>query len=194
MEGKLDQGPLIVVSNHPHGMLDSLALYSLLGGVQGNLKIVAAKMFEVVDPEHEFIIPVDMDNSGGNQNVLRLALQHLNKKGILLIFPAGNTAVFNGREIIETPWTSTFVNLALKSKAGVLPVKVEGRNSILYYFLDFFLPRNFSAFLHPGELYKLTPAAVPVKVGEIFDVHKMYDAGYTPQEISSSLRRLVNSL
>jgi hypothetical protein len=51
-------GPLIVVANHPHGLVDGMVLAELIGRVRTDYKILTRSLLTEIDEIRRFMIPV----------------------------------------------------------------------------------------------------------------------------------------
>jgi len=81
-----DEGPLIVVSNHP-GLFDALALFAAIG--RDDLAILAAQrsLLDALPNVRRRLLVIEPGAPGGLS--LRKALRHVRAGGALLHFPAG---------------------------------------------------------------------------------------------------------
>ena len=65
--GSLDniprEGPLILVANHPYGILDGLMMGYILGQVRGDFRILAHRVFRKAKELDEIILPVSFDET-----------------------------------------------------------------------------------------------------------------------------------
>lgn len=89
-EGIPDEGPVLVVSNHP-GLADSLSLFAAIP--REDLRVVAAEraFLRALPNTSRYLISVD-DGPGGRPTglgSLRRASRHLRRGGTLLTFPRG---------------------------------------------------------------------------------------------------------
>src|SRR5947209_8040875 len=88
-------GPVVVVCNHPFGILDGAMIGALLSQVRCDVKILAnylAAMPELA-PDCIFVDPFNRKNSPEvNRKGLRQAITHLRRGGLLVIFPAGEVS------------------------------------------------------------------------------------------------------
>jgi putative hemolysin len=55
---------------------------------------------------------------------------------VVVMFPSGRLAYWNGLRLRERPWKSTFVTLALKYDLPVIPIHIAARNSWAFYALS----------------------------------------------------------
>lgn len=150
------QGPLIVVSNHPHGLADGLILGSLLSHVRPDVKFLANSILESAAPRGA-VIPVNPfeENASVMRNArgLRSALAWLKNCGALVVFPAGEVASLSlhHREVHEPEWRDTAAWLALRTGATVIPAFVYGTNSPAFHLTGLVHP-SLRTVLLPREL------------------------------------------
>lgn len=133
--------PLIIVCNHPLGILDGLVLGAFANQQNLNFKIVANEFLLRLDQFNRDFIPVDpygtRNSLARNIAPLKETLSWLNKKNTLIVFPAGDVAKFYLKKmcIIEAPWRESIGKIIQRSNAYVLPVYIKGKNSNLFYLL-----------------------------------------------------------
>src|SRR5215472_13334998 len=85
-------GPVVVVANHPYGVLDGALLTVLLTRVRPDIKVLTNFLLGDV-PELQdhciFVDPLETDRSvESNRRALRQALSSLHRGGMLAIFPS----------------------------------------------------------------------------------------------------------
>src|SRR5215469_10262872 len=91
-------GPVVVVANHPYGVLDGALLTVLLTRVRPDVKVLTNFLLGDV-PELQrhciFVDPFQTDRSvDSNRRALREALAWLQQGGMLAIFPAGEVSTW----------------------------------------------------------------------------------------------------
>jgi len=131
-------GPLIVVANHPHGLVDGMILAQLIGTVRRDYKILTRSLLTGVEEIAEFMIsvpfPHEEDAQQQSLEMRRFAMAHLAQGGVIILFPSGAVASadrFFG-PAIEREWNPFTAKMITRSKATVLPVYFPGQNSRLY--------------------------------------------------------------
>lgn len=126
-----DEGPVLVVSNHP-GLADSLSLFAAIP--RKDLRVVAAERAFLAALPHtsRHLIPVS-DHSGGPSGLgsLRSASRHLRRGGALLVFPKGgiepDPASMPGAEASLEDWRRSLdLFVRLTPGATVAPAIVSG--------------------------------------------------------------------
>ncbi len=131
-------GPLIVVSNHPFGILDGLVMGYLLSRMRGDFRIMAHNVFDRAPELRDIILPVSFDGTKEaadlNIRTRRTALDFLTNGGAIGIFPGGTVAT--ARKLLSKPadpvWRTFTAKMVLKSGATVVPVFFYGHNSRLF--------------------------------------------------------------
>ena len=146
-------GPVVVVANHPFGLIEGAILTVLLTRVRQDVKVVTDFFLGDV-PELQrhciFVDPFETDRSiESNRRALRECFIWLRRGGMLAIFPAGEVSHLKvpKAEIADPVWNDTAVRLTRRTGASVLPVFFCGRNSVGFQILGMFHPRLRTALL-----------------------------------------------
>jgi putative hemolysin len=131
-------GALVVVANHPHGLVDGMVMAELVGRVRTDYRILTRSLLAGVNEVAEFLIPVPFPHEDDSFNksleMREQAMAHLKAGGVVILFPAGAVAhseTFFGRAV-EAEWNPFTAKLIHRSKAAVLPIHFQGQNSRWY--------------------------------------------------------------
>ena len=168
-------GPVVVVANHPLGMLDGAVLAVLLTRVRADVKVMTNYLLRDVSELAQHCIFVDPFQSDRNRNVhsvdtnrraLREALAWLKGGRMLAIFPAGEVSHWQlpQGEIADPAWNDTAARLIRRTGAAALPVYFCGRNSVGFHLFGMIHPRLRTAFLLQ-EFLQQKGRTVEVRVG-----------------------------
>ena len=142
VEGSLEdipkKGPVVIVSNHPFGILDGLLLGYILSKTRNDFKIIANRVFRKAKDLDEVVLPISFEeNREGNLqniNTRNEAIRFLKEGGIVGIFPGGTVAT--SAKLFSRPldpfWKRFTSKLILKSDATVVPIFFGGSNSRLF--------------------------------------------------------------
>ncbi len=131
-------GPLIVVANHPHGLVDGMVLAELVGRARQDYKILTRSLLTQVDEIKRFMIPVPFPHEEGaiekSLEMRRRAMAHLEGGGTVVIFPSGVVASSDTMfgPVLEREWNPFTAKMIHRSGAQVLPIYFAGRNSRWY--------------------------------------------------------------
>jgi putative hemolysin len=163
-------GAVVVVANHPHGILDGAILTVLLTRVRPDVKVLTNSLLGDVPELNRhciFVDPFQTDRSReANRRALREALAWLQRGGMLAIFPSGEVSHWQmpAGQIADPEWHETAVRLIRRSGASVLPVYLCGHNSVGFQLLGMVHPRLRTAFLL-REFLQQEGKTVEVRVG-----------------------------
>lgn len=129
------EGPLVIVANHPHGLVDGMVLAELVGRVRQDFKILTRSLLTNVPIIQYHMLPVAFPHEPNalkmNIAMRKLAMEHLEKGGVIILFPAGQVATtigWSGRAH-EADWLPFTAKMILKSRAKVVPIYFPGQNS-----------------------------------------------------------------
>lgn len=131
-------GPLIVIANHPYGILDGLILGHILSVVRGDFRILANSVFCRAEELNRIILPVDFAGSKDavrlNIETRKLALSYLAAGGAIGIFPGGtvSTAAKPFKKPMDPGWRTFTARMIAKSDAAVVPIYFDGHTSRLF--------------------------------------------------------------
>jgi len=140
--GELDSipktGPLILIANHPYGILDGLMLGHILSRTRGDFRILAHQVFRRARELDRVILPIDFDETrtaqARNLDTRRIALEYLAGGGAIGVFPGGAvaTALKPFGRPMDPSWRRFTARLIARSDATVVPVFFDGHSSRLF--------------------------------------------------------------
>ncbi len=197
-------GPLLVVANHPYGVVDGLAISALLETVRPDIRIIVWNAIGL-PPSTDHFMPLDLSEQSGsvarrqNVEIRREATAHLRSGGCVILFPSGSAEVTRHplARPAEAPWTALASKLALKSGATILPIFVHGHNSRLFHAASHMgdLVRR-SLFL--TETRRMIGARIPCRIGEPLlneQLLRLYsEEGCSARQLSARLRGITLQL
>lgn len=186
-------GPIVVTSNHPHGLVDGMILGELIGQVRTDYKILTRSLLTGVAEIDQFMIPVpfphEPDALEKNLWMRKQAMDHLKNGGIVAVFPSGSVAASQTMfgPVIEREWNPFTSKMIQRSNAEVLPIFFPGANSRLYQ-----IANQISATLRQGLLlYEIAHAfnkpQSPV-IGHVISRDKISKWSDNPRGFMSWLR------
>lgn len=132
-------GPLILIANHPYGILDGLIMGHIMSMVRGDFRILANRVFRKAEDLNRIVLPISFDDTreAMQQNIetRKTALRYLADGGAIGIFPGGtvSTAInpFSTKPM-DPGWRSFTARMVAKSEATVVPLFFEGHTSRLF--------------------------------------------------------------
>ena len=132
-------GPLVIVSNHPYGVLDGLSLCYAVSLIRQDFKFLAHSTFQKVPELEPYVLPVDFDGASAalrsNIATKKAALDYVREGGAIVIFPAGrvSTARTPFGNATDAEWKLFCGSLIQRSGARVVPIYFAGQNSWLFH-------------------------------------------------------------
>ncbi|MDJ1008884.1 MAG: lysophospholipid acyltransferase family protein [Paracoccaceae bacterium] len=132
------EGPLVIVANHPHGLVDGMVLAELIGRRRTDYKILTRSLLTGVAEIEDFMIPVpfphEHDALGKNLEMRKRAMAHLAGGGCVVLFPSGVVASSERMwgPAVEAEWNPFTAKMIFRSGATVVPVRFPGQNSRAY--------------------------------------------------------------
>lgn len=131
-------GPLVLISNHPFGILDGLMMGHVLSTVRGDFRILAHKVFRRAEDLNRVILPISFEENreaiATNIETRKAAVNFLAEGGAIGIFPGGtvSTAAKPFSPPLDPSWRSFTARLVARSGAQVVPMFFTGHNSRLF--------------------------------------------------------------
>ena len=131
-------GPLVMIANHPYGILDGLMMGHILSRTRGDFRILAHKVFRKAEDLDRVILPISFDETREavalNLATRKTALSYLGQGGAIGIFPGGtvSTSAKPMSRPLDPGWRGFTARMIAKSAATVVPVYFDGHNSRLF--------------------------------------------------------------
>lgn len=128
-------GPVVVVANHPSGLVDGMIMAEMICRVRSDFRILTRSLLTGIPEVEEFMIPVPFPHE---ENARELGLQmrndtmaHLKAGGVIILFPAGKVAMSETwfGPAIEAEWNVFTHKIVKSSGATILPIFFPGQNS-----------------------------------------------------------------
>jgi putative hemolysin len=133
-------GACVIVANHPGGIADGVALWSVLKQRRPDMVFFANRdAIRVCEGLADQVIPVEWRAGSKSRDktreTLRMAVEAFRAGRCVVIFPAGRMAAWDWRKLclVEQPWAPTAVSLARKFNAPVIPLGLKQRMSLMFY-------------------------------------------------------------
>ena len=182
------QGKVVIVANHPIGSLDGLVLLKMIGEVRPDVKAVANEILSAVSPLESLLLPVDNMAGRTAKGQLKAIRYHLDREGAVIIFPAGEVSRVCPKGIRDGRWNSGFLRIARGKRAPILPVYVDGRNSILFYSISL-LAKPISTLWLIREMFKQAKNHVDISVGHMVYPEQYEGLGLKPDAVAKLFKK-----
>jgi len=131
-------GPLVVVANHPHGLVDGMVMAEIVCRIRSDFKILTRSLLTGIPEVEEFMIPVPFPHEENSRELglemREAAMAHLRQGGVIILFPAGKVACSDTwfGPAIEAEWNVFTHKMIQRSGATILPMHFTGQNSRAY--------------------------------------------------------------
>jgi putative hemolysin len=162
-------GPVIVVANHPHGMVDGMIFADLIGRVRPDYRILTRSLLTAIDEvasSYMIAVPFPHDPDAQRKGVAMRAqaMDYLREGGVVALFPSGVVATSDTYfgPAIEAEWNVFTAKLIRRSGATVVPIRFPGQNSRAYQIANKLSPMLRQGLLLHEVVYSLNKPQAPV--------------------------------
>lgn len=193
-------GPLIVVGNHPFGILDGLMMGHIMSLRRGpDFRVLANSVFchdRVMD---RHLLPISFETTRAaitqNLDARRAALQFLDQGGAIGVFPGGtvSTAPRPFGQPVDPAWRGSTARMIAKSNATVVPLFFDGQTSRLFQIASH-LNKNLRLALLIKEFNRRVDSVVPVSIGAPIDSARLQEFAGDPLACMDFLRTMTYAL
>ena len=160
------EGRVVIVANHPLGILDGLALIKMVSEVRHDVRIVANDVLMQIKPLQSLLLPVVNLGQGSNRANINAIGAALDNEEAVIVFPSGDVSRMSASGIKDGKWHGGFLRFAEHAKAPVLPVHLVGKNSALFYSMSMIF-RPLSTLMLVREMYEQKAMTLPIRIGEL---------------------------
>lgn len=126
-------GNPIIVSNHPLGGLDGIALISTVGKYRNDLVFPVNDLLLYLRNLNGIFLPINKHGRNSSDAVREFDNAFASKENALLYFPAGLCSRKIKGKIVDLEWKKTVITKAKKYQRDIVPVHFEGRNRNFFY-------------------------------------------------------------
>ena len=191
-------GALVIVANHPFGVLDGLILSYLASKVRTDFIILTNAVLYQADEIRQHLLPIDFAETKAalsvNLKSRHEARTHLMAGGCLVVFPAGGastTAKPWSRMATDSEWKNFAARLIMASKCPVVPVFFAGQNSRLFQIASHIsLTLRLSLFFR--EVYDKIGSQIHLRIGNPIPYKEL--EGFDRNELMQFLRNRTYEL
>lgn len=192
-------GPLVLIANHPFGILDGLMMGHMLDSLRGDFRILANSVFRKAQDLDRVLLPISFEE---NREAVKLnlqtraaALDYLGQGGAIGVFPGGtvSTAARPFSRPMDPSWRNFTAKMIAKSGATVVPVYFHGHNSRLFQIASH-LHSNLRLGLLLKEFRARIDEPVGVSIGTPFAPADLGGLMSDPNALMERLRRATYDL
>jgi len=165
-------GALVIVANHPFGVLDGLIISDLTSKVRDDFIVLTNSVLYQADEIRPHLLPIDFAETkealGTNLKSRAEAKAHLIRGGCLVVFPAGGASTAPkpwSRRAVDAEWKNFTAGLIIAAKAPVVPVYFAGQNSRMFQIASH-ISMTLRLSLFFKEVYDKIGSEIQVRIGE----------------------------
>jgi putative hemolysin len=135
LENIPEAGGCVIVSNHPIGSLDGMALISEVAKRRNDIRFLVNDILMNVENMRGVFVPVNKHGKNPQQTLRDMEALYASNQ-VLMIFPAGLVSRKQRGKIQDLEWKKSFIRKAKQYNQLILPVYISGRNSDFFYNLS----------------------------------------------------------
>jgi putative hemolysin len=203
-EAQLDRipatGPVVLVANHPHGLVDGMILADLIGRKRPDYRILTRALLTGIDESAaQYMIPVPFPHESEAQRKMvemrDKAMSHLKAGGLIALFPSGVVAAAKTAfgPAVEAEWNMFTAKMIRTSGATILPLNFPGSNSRWYQIANRISPILRQGLLLHEVAHAFDKPQAPV-IGHPILPEDWKEASASPRQFMADLREHVLSL
>ena len=188
------EGPVVLVANHPHGLVDGMILADLIGRRRLDYRILTRALLTGLDESASgYMISVPFPHEADSQEkMLQMraqAMAHLEAKGLIALFPSGVVASSDTwfGPAIEREWNVFTAKMIRKSGATIVPCHFTGSNSRWYQIANKISPILRQGMLIHEVAYSFDKPQAPV-IGDPITPDQWAEPIKKPREFMAWLR------
>ncbi len=193
-------GAVVIVANHPYGVLDGIVISWLVERVRKDFLVLTNAVLLRAPEIQDYVLAVDFaptpEAMATNLASRAKARAHLDAGGAIVVFPAGAISTapdkLGRKPAIDAPWGTFTANLIQRCKAPVVPVWFSGQNSRLFQIASHLsMSLRLSLIFH--EVRSRVGTVLPLVIGAPIPYHEISDIK-DRQTLMDSLRERTYGL
>jgi putative hemolysin len=190
------KGPLMIVANHPFGVLDGLVICWLTSKIRSEFKVLTHSLLLRASETKDFLLPIDFSENKNamvtNLETRKTARKILDGGGTIVVFPGGTVSTtkrFYNKTALDPSWRNFTSRLIKRSKPTILPLHFTGQNSFLFQTASH-LSETLRSSLLFHEVKRRVNTKVPVIIGDPISYSDI-DENLSNTELSEYLRNVT---
>ena len=170
LENLPENETVIIVSNHPLGGLDGVAILQEIGKIRNDIHIMVNDILMQIKNFEPLFVPVNKHGVNSRENLTFIESLYSSNKCVIL-FPAGLVSRKQGKEIKDLEWKKSFITQSIKHKKNIIPVFTEGVNSKKFYRIALWRKKlgikiNIEMLFLADEMFKQKGNTIHFKIGK----------------------------
>ena len=166
-------GSIVIVSNHPLGGLDGMALIKAVGDIRPDVHFLVNDVLKNIKNYGDIYVAVNKLGAT-SAKYLRVIEEVFRTESALLLFPAGLVSRKQEGVVRDLVWKKTFVTQAIDHQRMIQPTFIEGQNSSFFYNFAMWRKRlgikaNIEMLFLPDEMFKARKETIKIHFSKPFD-------------------------
>ena len=189
-------GSIVIVSNHPLGGLDGMALIKAVGDIRPDVHFLVNDVLKNIKNYGDIYVAVNKLGAT-SAKYLRVIEEVFRTESALLLFPAGLVSRKQEGVVRDLVWKKTFVTQAIDHQRMIQPTFIEGQNSSFFYNFAMWRKRlgikaNIEMLFLPDEMFKARKETIKIHFSKPFD-SSLLDASKTHKQWSALIYQYIYS-
>lgn len=167
-------GPLLVVANHPFGLVDGLILCWLISLVRSDFQLLINSVLIQAPETKPHFLPISFagtrDAQATNLRSRADARRHLDRGGVVVVFPAGGISTspdrWGRRPAMDAPWQAFIAQMLQRARCPVLPIYFHGQNGRLFHMISH-VSSTMRLALMAGEIRRRFNTIIRTEIGAL---------------------------
>lgn len=189
-------GKVTLISNHPLGGFDGLALMDTVGRVRKDFYFLANDILMMLPNLKTLFVPVN--KHGSNQEYRQVLNKSFSDENIILIFPSGMVSRKIDGIIQDLDWKYSFLTQSKRNQRDIVPVFIEAKNSNKFYNIGYWrkklgIKANIEMFFLVDEMFNFGGKKMNIYIGKPIPYTEI-DNRYSIKDWAKIYRKFVYSL
>lgn len=190
-------GRYILVSNHPLGGLDGLAIIGEVGKHRTDIKFPVNDLLMQLEPMHEVFVPINK-HGRNSHDTAKMFDEIFTSDALVCYFPAGLCSRKQKGKICDLEWKKTIISKAKQYQRDIIPLYFGGKNSNRFYRLANFRKRigikfNIEMLYLPDEMFRQRGNTLEMTFGAAIP-YTTFDRSKSDKEWAAWLKSKVYEL
>jgi putative hemolysin len=190
-------GRYILISNHPLGGIDGVALIAVMSKYRSDLKLPANDLIMQVEPLHDLLIPINKHGKN-NREISNYINEVFASDDLIIYFPAGLCSREENGILMDPEWKKTVLTKAKEYKRDIIPMFFDGRNTERFYRIARWRKRlgikyNIEMLFLPSEVFRHKGEQFTLIFGKAIP-YQTFDKTKTDTEWTTWLKEQVYAL
>ena len=179
---------VIIVSNHPLGALDGIAMIDWATKAFGTeVRFVVNDLLMAIKPLVTVFLPVNKHGRQNRADAGEIERVFANPDIPIVIFPAGLCSRKGKEGIADLKWQKMFINKAVQYHRDIIPVYFNGKNSAFFYNFAKLRQKlgikfNIEMVFLPREIFRSRGKSYAITVGKTLKWQHFKGGAFAPDE------------